>query len=43
MHRKLIGKQAHSSYQYITTEMRKKVIDLVVNSNLSLKQVIIFK
>ena len=39
MLRKKIGKQSQGSYQYISTDMRKKVIDLVVNCKMSIKDV----
>lgn len=43
MIQKKIVKQSHGSYQYITTEMRKKVIDLVLNLKMSIKDVNTFK
>lgn len=39
MQRKKISKKSNGSYQQITTEMRKKVINLVINYNMSLKKV----
>ena len=39
MQRKKISKKSNGSYQQITMEMRKKVISLVVNYNMSLKKV----
>ena len=39
MQRKKIHKHGTGKYQMITTEMRKRVIELVVNFHLSIKQV----